>query len=115
MNCHNLVRLSYASCWPTIHGGKKVKWPSIFKLTQQHINNWEVGILFLQWTIFPWPVHVLPLDYKQIYNFFFDDKQYDVIIGNFPRCSCVYFVAMLVASLGDHGAYVQGKHVYHVL
>jgi hypothetical protein len=114
MSCHNLVRSSYASCWPTIHGGKKVKWPSIFTFTQ-HTNIWEVGILFLQWTIFPRHVHVLPLGYRQIYNILFDDKHYDVIIGNFLGCSCVYFVAMFVASLGDHGAYVQGKHVYHVL
>ncbi len=37
------------------------------------------------------------------------------IIGKFPRCSCVYFVTMLIASLGGHGAYVQCKHVYHIL
>jgi hypothetical protein len=47
--------------------------------------------------------------------FFLDDKRYDVTIGNFPKCSCVYFVIMLVGSLGDCGVYVQCKHVYHVL
>ncbi len=36
-------------------------------------------------------------------------------IENFPRCSCVYFVTMLVGSLGGRGVYVQCKHVYHVL
>jgi hypothetical protein len=46
---------------------------------------------------------------------FLDDKRYDLIIGNFPKCSCVYFVIMLVGSLGDRGVYVQCKHVYHVL
>ncbi len=36
-------------------------------------------------------------------------------IGNYPRCSCVHFVTMLVGSLGGHGVYVQCKHVYHIL
>ncbi len=36
-------------------------------------------------------------------------------IGNFPRCSCVYLVIMLASFLGDHGVYVQCKHVYHIL
>ncbi len=36
-------------------------------------------------------------------------------IGNFPKCSCVYFVAMLASSLGGCGVYVQCKHVYHIL
>jgi hypothetical protein len=31
---HNLVKPSDASCWPTTCGGKKVKQPYIFKLTQ---------------------------------------------------------------------------------
>ncbi len=33
MNCHKLERMSNASCWLTIHRGKKVIHPSIFKLT----------------------------------------------------------------------------------
>jgi hypothetical protein len=52
VNCHNLVKLFDASCWPTTHGGKKARQPSIFRLTQRHTNNWEVDILFLQ-CIFP--------------------------------------------------------------
>jgi hypothetical protein len=51
-------------------------------------------------------------------NIFFDDNQYDVIIGNFLGnflgCSCVYFIRMLVGSLGGRGAYLQCKHVYHI-
>ncbi len=35
MRCHSLVKSSYVSCWPRTCGGKKVKHPSIFKLTQQ--------------------------------------------------------------------------------
>jgi hypothetical protein len=83
MSCYSLGRLFNASCWPIIHGGKKVKWPSIFELTQQHTNNWEVNIIILQCIVFL-VVDVSPFGYGQIYNFFFDDKQYDVIIGNFP-------------------------------
>ncbi len=52
VNCHNLVKLSDASCWPTIHGGKKVKRHFVFKITQ-HMNNWEIGRLLFQCTIFP--------------------------------------------------------------
>jgi hypothetical protein len=58
MSVHNIVRPIDASCWPTTRGGKNVKWPSIFKIAQQHTNNWEVGILFTQCIIFPiiwWP------------------------------------------------------------
>jgi hypothetical protein len=83
MSCHNLVNPFNASCGPIIHGGKKVKWPSIFKLTQQHTNNWEASIILLQCTIFL-VVDVPPPRYGQIYNNLFDDKQYDVIIGNLP-------------------------------
>jgi hypothetical protein len=38
-----------------------------------------------------------------------------VTIGNFPRCSCVYFVTMLVGFLGGCGVNVQCKHGYHIL
>jgi hypothetical protein len=57
----------------------------------------------------------LPLGFGRIYNIFYYYKRYDVIIGNFPRCSSVYFVTMLVASLGSRGAYVQCRNVYHIL
>jgi hypothetical protein len=38
-----------------------------------------------------------------------------VSIENFFGCSNVYFVTMLVGSLGGCGVYVQCKHMYHVL
>jgi hypothetical protein len=44
MSVHNIVRLVNESCWATTRGGKKVRWPFVFKITQQHTNNWEVGI-----------------------------------------------------------------------
>ncbi len=46
-SCPNLVRPSDASCWPTTCGYKKVRRPSVFKLRQQHTNNWEASILLL--------------------------------------------------------------------
>ncbi len=103
-NCHNPMKLFDVSCWPTICGGKKVSRSFVFKIIQ-HTNNWEAGRLFLQCTIFL-VVDVLSFDYGQIYNIISDDNQYDVTIGNFPRCSCVYFVIMLASSLGGCGAYV---------
>jgi hypothetical protein len=42
-SCHNLVKLFDAICWFTTCGGKKVKHPLVFKLTQQHTNNWRLG------------------------------------------------------------------------
>ncbi len=48
-------------------------------------------------------------------NILLDDKGYDVTIGNFTECSCVYFVTMLASFLGGRGVYVQSKHVYHIL
>jgi len=53
MSAHNIVRLANASYWPITRGGKKVRPPSVFKITQQHINNWEANILLTQCTIFP--------------------------------------------------------------
>ncbi len=34
MNARSIVRPIDASCWPITHGGKKVRRPSIFKITQ---------------------------------------------------------------------------------
>jgi hypothetical protein len=114
VSCHNHVRSSNASCWPTTRGGKKVRQPSMFKITQQHTNNWEASKLLLQCIAFP-IVDVPPPGYGQIYNIFSNDKQYDIIIGNVPICTCVYFVKMLASSLGGYGAYMYCKHVYHLL
>jgi hypothetical protein len=83
MNVHNIVWLINASCWPTICGGKKVRQRFVFKRTQNHTNNWEVGILFTQCIIFP-IVDVSLLGYGWIYNILSDDKGYDLTIGNFP-------------------------------
>jgi hypothetical protein len=106
MNVHSIMRLIDTNCWPTTHGGKKVRRPFVLKITQQHTNNWEVGILLTQCIIFL-VVDVPSLGYGRIYNILLDDKGYDVIIGNYRRCSCVYFVTMLASYLGGRGVYVQ--------
>jgi hypothetical protein len=107
-SCPSLVRPSYASCWPTTHGGEKVRRPSVFKFTQQN-NNREANILFFQCMVFL-AIDVPSPKYGQIYNVLLDNKQYNVTIGNFPKCSCLYFVAMLASSLGG-----LETHVYHIL
>ncbi len=112
MSCFSLVKLFDASCWPTTCGGKKVKRLSIFKLTQKYTNNWEANILLFKCTVF-FIIDVPLPGYGWIYSIFSYDKWYDVTIGNFHWCSCVYFVAML--ALGGLGTYVQCKHVYHIL
>jgi hypothetical protein len=98
MSAHNIVRLVDASCWPTTCGGKKMRQPSIFKITQQHTNNWEVDILLTQCLVFTF-VDVPSLGYEQIYSILSNDQKYDVTIQNVLKCSCVYFVKMLVGSL----------------
>jgi hypothetical protein len=111
MSCHNLVKLSDASCWPTTRSGKRVKQPSVFKITHEQLGSWHVIS----------PMHYFPCCWCHAIwvwtnlHYCFDNNWYDVTIGNFPKCSCVYFVKMLAKSLGAHGVYVQCKHVYHIL
>ncbi len=46
---------------------------------------------------------------------FVQQGQHSFTFNNYPSCSCIYFVAMLAMSLGEHGAWVQCKHLYHIL
>ncbi len=69
MSYHNLMRSFDVNCWPTTCGGKKVRLLSVFKITQQHTNNWEAGRLLFQCTVFS-IVDVPPFEYEQIYKFF---------------------------------------------
>jgi hypothetical protein len=110
----NLIKSVDLACWPMIHGGKKVRWPSKLNLTQQYTNIWEARKLFSVCTVFL-PVDVLPLGYGWIYNVFSNEKRYHVIMGNYPSCSSLNFVTMAAHSLGGCGAWVQCKHIYHVL
>jgi hypothetical protein len=73
MSCDSLVRPIDVSCWPTTRGGKKVRQPSMFKITQYHTINWEVSMLFVHCIIFP-AFDVSPFGYGQIYNIL-SDKQ----------------------------------------
>jgi hypothetical protein len=43
----------YGSGWPTFCCDKKVKRLLMFKLAQQHTNNWEVSKIFIPTTILP--------------------------------------------------------------
>jgi hypothetical protein len=71
--------------------------------SHQQLGGWQ----------FTYPMHYFPhVDvpsprYGQIYNILLDDQKYDVTIGNFLGCSYVYFVKMLVGSLGARGVYVH--------
>jgi hypothetical protein len=46
VSCLDLVRPFDASCWPATCGGKKVRRPLIFKLTQQDKSNWLASYFF---------------------------------------------------------------------
>jgi type III secretory pathway component EscU len=39
------------------------------------------------------------------------------VLVNFHACDnyCIYFIVTLIISLGIHGAWVQCKHLYHIL
>jgi len=108
----NFITLIDLNSW-LITCGKKVKRPLMFKLTQQHTNNWEVRKFFILVIVF------LPLDvhlqwYGQIYSVLSGHVRYDVTIRNYLiNCSCIYLVIMLTTFLGRHGAWVQCKHLYY--
>jgi hypothetical protein len=107
----NVIRPTDANNWPTTHCGKKVRRLLVFKLTQQHTNNWDASKLLSPSIGLP-RVNVHSLGYGRIYNILYGHKRFDVTIGNHPCCFCIYFGVMLVASLGKHGTWVQCKHVY---
>jgi hypothetical protein len=81
----NLLKLA-------IQSGKKVKGPTLFKLSQHHTNNWEAGKLFLRTTIFSMSMSN-PLSMDEFNNgIFYGDKRYDN--WKFPSWSCICFVVM---------------------
>jgi hypothetical protein len=104
----NVIKPSYGSTWSTSHCGKKVKRFLVFKLMQQHINNWDVDKLLNPFTS-------MPLGYGQIYSIFCGHKCFNVTVGNYTCCFCIYFVVMYVAFLGERRPWVQCKHLHHIL
>jgi len=70
--------------------------------TYEQLGSWKDIFLMHHFPV----VDVPPPRYGRIYNILSNDNQYDIIINNFPGCSCVYFVKMLAGFLGAHGAYV---------
>jgi hypothetical protein len=75
---------------------------------QQHTNNWDVDKLFN-------PSTSLPPRYGQIYSILCGHKCFNVTIGNYPCCFCIYFAVMYVVFLGERRAWVQCKHLHHIL
>ncbi len=87
-----------------------------FRLQNNIVTHQQLGGWHLTYPMHYFPlVDVLSPRYGQIYNVLSYGQRYDVTIGNFLRCSCVYFVKMLAGSSGAHGVYVHCRHVYHVL
>jgi hypothetical protein len=107
-------RLVDANSWPTTCSVVKMRQFVMFKLSQQHTNNWETIELFLQAIFFP-HFNVQPPKYGQIYDILFGDKCYNVTIGNFSSFFSIYFVRMFLISLGGHLPWMQCKHMYHIL
>jgi hypothetical protein len=60
----DVIRPTDANIWPTSHCGKKVRRPSMFKLMQQHTNNWDADKLLIPSS--PPLVDVQALGYGQI-------------------------------------------------
>ncbi len=89
----------------------------MLKLSTQQTNRWEVRQT-LEVVILP-PIAIPPPRYGQIYIISFDPppntKQYEVMIGNFPNCTCVEFIQMMAGSLGGWGKWVHYKHLYFIL
>ncbi len=87
------------------HNGKVVHCTMLFKMSNLHYSQWETS-WFLEATINP-PLEVPLLGYGQIYKILFgqnpNNKQYEIIIGNFLTCICLGFVAMMSNSLGWWG------------
>ncbi len=81
MSVHNIVRLANASYWPITCDGKKVKQPSIFKITHQHTNNWEVAS-YLPNALFSPLLMSFHLGMNK-FTIFFQMTKYNGTIGNF--------------------------------
>jgi hypothetical protein len=103
--------------WPTSYNGKDVHRTMLFKMSNLHYNQWEVGRL-LEVTVNP-PFEGSPLGYGWIYKILFSQIpnkiQYEVTIGNFLACTCLDFITMMSSSLGWWKKWVPCKHVYYVL
>jgi hypothetical protein len=41
--------------------------------------------------------------------------QYEVIVGNFPTCTCLGFTKMMASSLGGCGKWAHYEHLYFIL
>ncbi len=86
--------------WPTTQNDKTIKWKMPFKMFKPQYTQWEAS-WFLKVVVNPL-LKVLAHGYGQIYMIIFyaipNWKQYEITIGNFPTCICLYFVLMLSCS-----------------
>jgi hypothetical protein len=103
--------------WPKTCNKKNIHHVSIFKIFTQQQNKWEVGCVLLA-NILP-PTNVPSPRYGSIYIIISspigNHKQYEVIIGNFPTCTCIDFVLMMTGSLSACGKWVHCKHLDYIL
>jgi hypothetical protein len=103
--------------WPTSCNGKAVCWIVPFNMLNLHYNQWEAS--WILEAIVNSPLGVPPPRYGQIYKILFgqspNKKQYEVIIWNFPTCTCLDFGAIMSSSLGWWAKWVPCKHMYYVL
>ncbi len=101
-------RLMDEMSWPTSHNGKSIRCMVPFKMSNLHYNRWEAS-RFLE-VIINSPLEVPLCRYGRIYKIIPSQnpnkKQYEVIIGNFPACTCLDFVAMMFSSLHWQGKWV---------
>ncbi len=88
-----------------------------FTMSKQQYNQWEASWLLA--ATFQLPLHVLTPRYGQIYKILcgkvVNKMKYEIIIGNFPTCTCMDFVIMISSSLGKWGKWLPSKHMYYVL
>jgi hypothetical protein len=109
-DAYNLVnKLVDVNTWPKLQNDKSICCPSIFKISTQQQNKWEVGHVFVT-RILP-PTKIPTFEYGPIYYTILGPikfcKQYEVTIGNFPTCICIHFASMMTSSLGGHGKWVH--------
>jgi len=77
-----------------------------FEMSKLHYNKWEVSQLLE--VVVNSLLEVFALRYGWIFTFIFgvapNQRQYEIIIGNFLACICLDFVIMLLRSMKEVGA-----------
>jgi hypothetical protein len=93
-------KLVDANNWPKIRNGKNIHCASIFKISTQQQNKWEIRHVLLANILLPTNVpsfkygKICRITLGQIEN----HKQYEVAIGNFHAYTCIDFVFMIIST-----------------